>query len=104
VLPEFDERERRSVTVFFHAIVRQQAIGRGPSRMGTITIYRDADEKDTSGPIAERVSRLRIPPGQDPDRVMRAHGWSSCGQPTTRGDMLVVPVQPSDWSRTSLVL
>lgn len=95
--PEFDERERPSVTVFFHAIIRRQAIGRGPSRMGSITIYRDADEAAASGPIGEQVSRLRIPPGQDPDRVMRAHGWATCGRATKRGDLLVVPVQPSDW-------
>jgi hypothetical protein len=87
------------VTVYFHAIIRRQSIGRGPSRMGTITIYRDADERRSSGPIAETVARLRIPPGQDPDRVMWAYGWAPCGQATKRGGLDVVPVQPSDWSR-----
>ena len=90
------------MTVFFHAIVRSQAIGRGPNRMGTITVYRDADEDDTSGPIAEPVARLRIAPGQDADRVMRSHGWDACGKATTRAGMVVIPVQPSDWSPITL--
>jgi hypothetical protein len=99
---EFDERESLSVTVFFHAIIRRQVIGRGPSRMGTITIYRDADEDVRSGPIAEPVARLRIAQGQDVDRVMRSHGWDACGKATTRAGMVVVPVQPSDWSPVTL--
>lgn len=90
------------MTVFFHAIIRRQTIGRGPNRMGTITIYRDADEDDKSGSIGEPVSRLRIGPGQDPDRVMRSYGWDACGDATTRAGMVVVPVQPSDWSPVTL--
>ena len=85
--------------IYFHAVIRRKGIGRGPSRMGTITIYRDADENDSSGSIAETVTTLRIPPGQDPDRVMWAYGWTPCGEVRKRGGLEVVPVQPSDWSK-----
>jgi hypothetical protein len=86
------------VTVFFHAIIRRQAIGRGPNTMGTITIYRDADESDRGAGIAERVKQLRLAPGQDPDVLMSMHGWESCGQPTKRGGLVIVPVQPTSWN------
>jgi hypothetical protein len=93
------------VTVFFHAIIRRQAIGRGPNTMGTITIYRDADESDrgSGSGIAEPVKRLRLAPGQDPDVLMSMNGWESCGQPTKRGGLVVVPVQPTSWSAKSRV-
>jgi hypothetical protein len=91
------------VTVFFHAIIRRQAIGRGPNTMGTITIYRDADESDRAAAIAEPVKRLRLAPGQDPDVLMSMHGWEACGQSTKRGGLVVVPVQPTSWSTTSRV-
>lgn len=86
------------MTVFFHAIIRRQAIGRGPDTMGTVSIYRDADESDRGSGIAEPVRQLRLAPGQDPDVLMSMHGWESCGKSTQRGGLLVVPVQPTSWS------
>jgi hypothetical protein len=86
------------VTVFFHAIIRPQSIGHGPNRMGSIAIYRDAKEDDGAGPIAEPVTRIRLQPGQDPEVSMSMNGWETCGRPTKRGGMVVVPVQPAEWS------
>jgi hypothetical protein len=91
------------VTVFFHAIIRRQAIGRGPNTMGTVSIYRDADESDRGSGIAEPVRQLRLAPDQDPDVLMSMHGWESCGKATKRGGLLVVPVQPTSWSAKSRV-
>lgn len=89
------------MTVFFHAIIRRQSIGHGPNRMGSIAIYRDAKEDDGAGPIAEPVTRIRLQPGQDPEVSMSMNGWETCGRPTKRGGMVVVPVQPAEWSTTT---
>ena len=91
------------MTVFFHAIIRRQAIGRGPNSMGNITIYRDADESDRGSGIAERVKQLLLAPDQDPDVLMSMHGWESCGQSTKRGGLVIVPVQPTSWTTPSHV-
>jgi hypothetical protein len=89
------------VTVFFHAIIRRQAIGRGPNSMGNITIYRDADESNLGSGIAELIKQYQLAPDQDPDVLMSMHGWESCGQSTKRGGLVVVPVQPTSWRTTS---
>ena len=93
------------MTVFFDAIIRHQAIGRGPNTMGNITIYRDADESDrlSRTGIGERVKQLQLAPGEDPDVLMGIHGWEACGQSTKRGGLIVVPVQPTSWSAKSRV-
>jgi hypothetical protein len=87
------------VAVFFHAIIRRQSIGTGPDRMGSVAIYRDSEMND--GAIAEPVTRLRLAPGQDPVVLMSMRGWETCGQPTKRGGMTVVAVQPAEWSKTA---
>ena len=87
------------MTVFFHAIIRRQSIGRGPNSMGSVAIYRDSDETD--GAIAEPVARLRLAPGQDPVVLMSLRGWETCGQPSQRAGMTVVPVQPAEWTVTA---
>jgi len=94
------KRGRRSVAVFFHAIIRRHSIGHGPSAMGSIAIYRDSDKDD--GAIAEPVTRLRLQPGQDPVVLMSMRGWETCGQATQRGGMTVVAVQPAEWSKTAV--
>jgi hypothetical protein len=87
------------VSVFFHAIIRRQSIGHGANRTSSIAIYRDADESD--GSSAEPVKRIRLAPGQDPEVLMSIHGWETCGRPTRRGGMVVVAVQPAEWSKTA---
>ena len=88
------------MTVFFHAIIRRQSIGHGPNCMGTIAIYRDADASD-GGTIAEPVTRIRLQPGQDPEVLLSMNGWETCGRSSQRADMVVVPVQPTEWSKTA---
>ena len=74
------------MTVFFHAIIRRQSIGHGPNRGGT---------------IAEPVTRIRLQPGQDPEVLLSMNGWETCGRSSQRADMVVVPVQPTEWSKTA---
>lgn len=87
------------MAVSFHAIIRRQSIGHGPDRMGSIAIYRDSEVND--GAIAKPVTRLRLAPGQDPVVLMSMRGWETCGQPSQRGGMTVVPVQPAEWTVTA---